>query len=161
MQQLKKEQGFTMIELIMVIVLLGILAVPAAQILSTAFKSYLTAQAITEANWQGQIAMERMARDIADVASSSSVSTMTSNQFQFIDMSGNSLNYTLSGTNLMSNAQILASGVSSLTFNYYDQNGNTVTTNTNLHVVSISLTITENQSNYNLTTSVYLRDLSL
>lgn len=155
-----KQAGFTIIELLMVIIILSVVGVAGAKMLTQALQSFLTLQNTSNATWQGQVAVERMTRELRYVRSAVDVLTQTSAQFQFVDIYGNTIAYTLSGSNLVRNSQTLASGVNSLTFTYMDQNGNTITGSTNLHYVGISMNVTQNNSNYTLTTSIFLDDLS-
>ncbi len=160
MTSFTKKAGFTLIELVLVIIIMSIVSVVGATMLAQGLQSFLTLQNTTNANWQGQVALERMTREIRYVRSAADVLTQTSGEFQFVDIYGNTIAYTLSGGNLVRNSQTLASGVNSLTFTYHDNNGNTVATSTNLHYVGISLNITQNGSNYAATTAIFLDDLS-
>jgi len=160
MPYFKNQQGFTLIELVIVIVILSIIAAVASQMLAQGFNAFLKAQNVTDANWQGQVALERMIRDIRTVRSANDISSSTSTTFSFVNLAGTSMTYTLSGSNLTLNGNVLASGVNSLTFTYYDQNGNVGPSTANIHYVNIDLAIAEGNASYNLSTGVYLRDLS-
>ncbi len=155
-----KKNGFTYIELIISIVLIGIIAAIASELLAQGLNAFLTTQNITDANWQGQLAMERMIRDIRDIRSASDVSTNTATSLTFVDMLGNSIAYSLSGSNLMRNSDVLARGVSALAFTYYDNNGAVAGSTATLHYIKIGLTVSQNNTNYTLTTTAFLRDLS-
>jgi len=161
MHILSKQKGFTLIEIVVVIVLLGIIAAVTSSVLVTGLSGFLTTQNISEANWSGQLGMERMIRDIRDVRSASDISIFTSRELRFTDMNSNNIYYKLSGTNLTRNGQILSSGINKVTFNYYDQNGATTATQANIHYVRITIQVTQKNVKYQLTSSVYLRDLPL
>ena len=74
----KTHEGFTLIELVMVIMIIAIIAAMSSKLFVQGATGLLTAQNTLSANWQGQIAMERMTRDIRDVRSAVDVNTMTS-----------------------------------------------------------------------------------
>jgi prepilin-type N-terminal cleavage/methylation domain-containing protein len=112
----RKQQGFTLIELISVMVLVSIIVAISSQMLAQGFNAYLTSEDIIDANWQGQMAIERMVRDIRTVRSANDISVKTSSAFTFVNLAGNTMAYSLSGSNLMLNGNILANGVNSLTF---------------------------------------------
>jgi len=154
-----KQQGFTLIEAIIVIVILGVIGTIATTMLGQGLSAYLTAQNVTDADWQGQIALERMERDLRAVRSLNDISTATSSQFIFTDINGNSITYQLTGTSLMRNSQILADGIQSLSFSYTDKNGSTTATPANIRYVTVTINVTQKKANYNLTTSVNLRDV--
>ncbi len=152
-------QGFTLIELIVVIVLTSLIAGVVSAIIAQGAQSYLTAKNVLDADWQGRLAIERMARDIRAIASPLSITTATATQLTFTDFSGTSVSYSLSGTNLMRNSQILADGISSLTFSYFDKNGASTATISLIRYITITINITKNNTNFSLSTSVYPRDL--
>lgn len=159
MPQHKISSGFTLIESLMVIILIGIIAVVSSQILSNGFSAYLTGQNITDADWQGRLSMERMEEDIRAVRSPSDISTATAGQLIFTDSSGTSITYQLSGSSLMRNSQILADGLSGLTFSYFDKNGVSTATLTAIRYISYTLNVTQKGVNFNLATTIYPRNL--
>lgn len=156
----RKHQGFTLIEIVVVIVLISIIAAISSQMLAQGFNAYLTSEDITDANWQGQLAMERMVRDLRTVRSANDISVNTSSAFTFVNLAGSTMAYSLSGSNLMLNGNILARGVNSLTFTYYDKNGSAGPSVIDIHYVNVALNITQNNENYSVNTTVFLRDLS-
>jgi prepilin-type N-terminal cleavage/methylation domain-containing protein len=155
----KNVSGFTLIELVIVIILLGIVSIMASKILLEGSKNYVTNKNTIDAQRQGQAALERMTREIRMVRSSSDISVAGSNQFSFTSLDGTAIAYSLSGTNLMQNSQILADGVSSLAFSYYDKNGVVTAVTSAIRNIKISLTVNKNNTIYSVATAVNLRDL--
>ena len=160
MHNLCKQCGFTLIELIFVIILLGIIGAIGSQMLTQGLNSFITQKNITNAIWQGQLAMERMTREIRYVRSAGDIIINTSGEFKFVDIYGESIDYKLSGSNLLRNTKTIANGVNTLTFSYSDQSGNAVSGTTDVHYVGITMNVTLNNTNYSLTTSIFLNDLS-
>ncbi|MDR3476531.1 MAG: prepilin-type N-terminal cleavage/methylation domain-containing protein [Gammaproteobacteria bacterium] len=161
---LKKTGGFTLIELVVVIMVISIIAAIGSRILSQSFSNYFKNKNLVESDWQPRIALERMQRDIRSVRSPSDISTATATSFVFVDTDGNTIAYSLSGTSLMhqingGTAQVLADGIQSLTFAYFDLNGNTTAVLANIRFIQFSLNVTQNSTNYVVTSGVYGRNL--
>jgi prepilin-type N-terminal cleavage/methylation domain-containing protein len=156
-------QGFTLIEMVMVIIILGIIIGMSSSLLTQGLDTFSTGENIVNANWQGQIAMERMSRDILLVRSPAAITTIAANNFAFTDMSNNTVSYSLSGTSLTltqnGNSEVLANGILSLTFSYFDRNGTSTATATLVRQIRISINVTQNNANYTLTTAIYPRNL--
>lgn len=128
-------KGFTLIEMVMVITLLGIIGGIIALPLYIGTKGWFeatTREGITES---GRIAIERMMREIRNTArkanNTTCISAAAANSLTFSDLSGdmtncNSITFSLSGTNLLrcpdsacATQYVLANNVSSFTIKYY------------------------------------------
>jgi prepilin-type N-terminal cleavage/methylation domain-containing protein len=156
---MKKKFGFTLIELVVVMVLIGIIAIVVSKILFQGFNAYLTTQNVTDADWQGRLALERMRLDIMGIRSPSDISTASANQLVFTDSNGNSITYTLSGSTLTRSGDILADGINSLQLTYLDKNGSVTATTSAIRYITIQLNVTKSNTNFNVSTSVYPRNL--
>ncbi len=162
---MQTQHGFSLIELIMVILIVGIIAGMSALLVSQGFNAFFNSEDILDANSQGQLAMQRMARDIQLIRSPADISTATSGQLSFTDINNNTVSYVLSGSNLNltknANTQTLAIGVNGLTFTYYDQNGTTPPASTAVtRYIKVTLIVTQNNVNYTLATAIYPRNLT-
>jgi len=155
----KNHLGFTLLELIIVIILTSLIAVVVSKIIAQGVQAHYTAKNVLDADWQGRLGMERMARDIRAVGSNSTITTATATQLVFTNIAGTSITYSLSGTYLMRNTQILADGINALSFTYFDNTGTSTATLSLIRYVGIALTITKNNTNFSLSTAVYLRNL--
>lgn len=155
-----KQRGFTLIELIVVIALIGMIMVGITSIYTQMLYSMLQGQNAIDALWQGRLGMERMIKEIRITRSAADISTFTSGEYNFTDINGNNIDYKLSGNNLVRNNTILADGISALSFSYYDKNGDSTSTAASIAYIKITLNVTRKNANYALTSGVYLRDLS-
>lgn len=155
---MKRICGFTIIELIIVIVILSILAVIALPMLSSGFNAYFTARNLSDANWQGRLALARITRDLRALTSNNNITTATATQLTFINNANTSVSYTISGSNLERNALTLANGVNSVTFDYYTSAGAATAVIANIVYISITLNITQNNTNITLEAVVDLRN---
>jgi prepilin-type N-terminal cleavage/methylation domain-containing protein len=161
--RLRSHRGFTLIEMIMVILILGIIIAMSSTLLTQGLDTFSTGENIMNANWQGQLAMERMARDILSVRSPADMTTLGASNFAFTDSNNNTLSYSLSGTslNLTQNGStaILADGIQSLGFSYFDKNDAATTTPTLARFIRVTINVTQGNANYTLTTGIYPRNL--
>lgn len=152
-------KGTTLIELVIVILIISILSTGGIEMVRLGFLSYMTGQNIINADWQGRAALERMTRDLHSIRSPSDITTATPTLLTFTDISGNTVTYQVTGTQLMRNAQVLADYVQSLAFNYYNSNGTTPISNSDIRYITITLNI-NNNTNFNFTTGVTLWNLT-
>ncbi len=155
-----KQKGFTLLELVLVIVMVGVISVGITKIYAQVLSILLVGQNTSNALSQGRVGMERMIKEIRATRSAVDISVFTSSEYTFIDTDGNSINYKLSGGNLVRNNIALADGISSLTFAYYDKSSNVTAAAANIAYIKISMNVTQKNTNFTLNSGVYLRDLS-
>lgn len=160
MMKAKGQIGFTLIEITLVIMLLGLISVAVMRFYSSSLIATQTMQNTGDALSQARLALERMVIDIRAIRSTSDITTKTATNLVFTDINNNTFNYNLSGTNLLCNSQVLASGVNSLTFAYYDSTGTVTATLSSIRYIKITINVTKNNTDFTLTTSVYLREMN-
>jgi len=162
MRRKTTNKGFTLMELVIVIILVAILSVFGSRMIAAIFNTLYSGQNIVNADWQARVGLERMTRDFRTVPSGSNISnTSTANEFVFTDSTGTSYTYKLSGTQVLSNTEVLVDGVQSLVFTYYDKNGNVISPPPTAltRYIDISLVINQATENFTLSTAVYLWNL--
>jgi prepilin-type N-terminal cleavage/methylation domain-containing protein len=149
--------GFTLIELVITLIVVGVLATVGATIMSNAFRAYLLGREIANDDWQGRFALERMTRELRTVQSPAAL-TIGASQVTFSDFTGKSITYRLTGTVLERSEngvggpyQPLADSVSALAFTYLQNDGQTTAASANA-VYFITATVTVASSNL---TTVY------
>lgn len=153
----RKTAGFTLIELVMVMVIISVISITVGKIMFQGFKSFNTAQSATEVDWQGYIAISRLVNDIHDMGDPALITSMTSTQLTFSNMSSTTISYQLSGTNLLRNSIVLARGISALAFVYLDKNGAVTATATNVRYVKMTMTVTDDNITSSLSTMAGVR----
>jgi Tfp pilus assembly protein PilW len=149
----KKIAGFTMMELVLVIMLTAVVAGIGSLIMAQGLRAYLNFQNISVADWQMRVALENMTREIRSLRYPSDITTATTTQFSFVDNNAKSVSYSLSGTNLMENTAVLANGVTSMTFYYY--NNTLALTTIPSAIILVELVITFNINNTTTTTQLF------
>lgn len=156
----RSQHGFSLIELVMTIVIMGIISVVVGEILVQGYKTFITTQDISEVDWQGLLALESLTNDIHNIRSAADITTISSSTFSFTDMTGTTITYALSGSTLQRNSLTVASGVSALTFSYLDKDGAVTASATAVRYVSISVTAVQNNMSLAFTTLVGTRGMS-
>jgi len=158
---LKKHGGFTLVELLIVIVITGILAALGSKMLASGFTAYVTARDLGKADWQGLIAIERLSRELRTIrsATSSDLTISPTSQITFVDNDANNISYTLSGTTLMRNSEPLADGISNLSFSYIANDGKTTAASADqVAYISANVTVLRSGSGQLLRTSIHPRN---
>lgn len=142
------QRGFTLIELVITIVLIGIVAGMGTNFFGLGLNAFLGQEARADLNNQGRLAVERMAREIRMIKSRTAgdlPGCCSATTLSFVDMNGATVTFAKSGNTITRNGTILAAGDSvTLNFAYYAQNGTTpATTATAVWSIQVSLTVTK------------------
>jgi prepilin-type N-terminal cleavage/methylation domain-containing protein len=158
-------RGFTLVEMVIVIVLVGVMFGIGALILGHAFESYDLTRETNTVDWQGRVAMERMAREFRDIRSNAAtdLDIASATQLRFVDADGNGVCFyrdavsnqimrSASGLALACNAvaanpQPLADSITALNFFYYDQAGNVTAVPASTFYVTVTATVVQGQLN--------------
>src|SRR3989344_5303011 len=97
--KMRHKLGFTLIELIIVITLLGIVAGVGGALLLHGIRAAHQQDKVAQGDWQAYVALERMVRELRDIDyDNTGVLTFAANSISFVDIYGESINYSLSGT---------------------------------------------------------------
>lgn len=149
-RDIRQESGFTLIEIIMSLVLLGIIGVMAGFGILQVTNSFIWTRGTTSMAGKGQLAMLRMMQELT-VATSVGSSSASSITFTAQTGSSSTKTYTLSvsGTNLRlsdgTDTDTLCDGVSSLALAYYDSYNDATAATTwesTSKLIAITLTLT-------------------
>lgn len=122
---MKGEKGFTLVELILAIVIVGIIAIAITAAFVPTMKVSVTVDTRKEALQGGRIAMERMLREIREARAISAGFTATS--LTFTNAAGSTISYVVSGTSLQRNGTDLTCCVDTITLTYLKKDGSTAT----------------------------------
>ena len=156
--------GFTLIEIIITIVLIGIIASIAAGIILQGVRSYSDVDNRSNVRYQAQLAVERMAREIRMIRSATAVdiTALTATNLQFNDINGNNIQFQRVGAiapyTMQRNTNVLANNVQSITFSYFANDGVTavtLATVTTLWFVVIDLTVQQGTETISVRTRVH------
>lgn len=138
MDMIRNRGGFTLIELILVIVIVGIVASIVSRVMADGTRSFLQVDQRQEGIGAAGLALERISREAREIQrptpSTVYITVFTSTDLRFIDVGNNDIEFLLCGSDLKRNgnptatdrcgtADLLASGVSSLSFQYFRKDG--------------------------------------
>jgi len=171
----RRERGWTLIEMVMVVVVFSIVATIGARLMSTMFLSYFTARDITSSDAQARVAFERMTRELRQIrtATAADLDPASAAQVRFIDSDGNGVCfYRDAATNrLMRSAdgpatacgttlpQPLSDFVAGLNFVYYVNDGRTTTaTATAVYYVTVRVNVQDNNVSDTLRATIHPRN---
>ena len=180
-----KSAGFTLIELVMVILLLSILALGGSGMLTKSFSVSTVSNTENASYTESQYAMQRLANEFREIAfpavatgactaqqyciyaptalpvPSTSYAILNGSTFGFYNGTTlNSLSVSRTGNTVFLNSSALLQNVTALSLNFYDSNlSNSAPTVVNLRYVVINLTVTPSGvPAYSLRTRVALRN---
>lgn len=160
--RIQKSAGFTLVELIIVIVIIAIISGVAAMIILQGAKGYADQTQRSNLHYQSKLAVERIAREARVIRSCADIVgpiINPSNTLSFTDVLGNPVVFTVAGTNLNRNGNLLANGIQSPTpFRYLDQAGNptvTCVSPNNIWYIEINVTDTQGSETLQMRTRVH------
>jgi len=143
-----KIAGFTMVEMVASLAILGVLAAVTAPVLSGGIRNYFQAVEMTKEDGSARLALERMLRDLRWIKSTADLSTMTSSQITFVDAGGKTVSFIYDGTAKTlsrqqgGNTNVLADNVTSFTLSYLATDGqSTAAVASQVLYVTVQMTI--------------------
>ncbi len=165
---MKKSKGFTLVELVIVIVLMGIITGIVGSILLGAIDAWTFKFNRQDLLSDGRLAMNRMAREIKEVKNRAKVTTADASEFSFENIDSVDITYALSDTDLDrtedETTNTLAEDVSSLAFTYFDADGDEIEEPdvapgaTDIRRIRINITLTKNGENFYLQSDISPRN---
>lgn len=118
--------GFTLIELVLTMLILGIIAAVASQFALQGIRSYSTEQDRGDAHSQARLAVERVTREARSIRSCADIvgAANPAATLSFTDITGVAVAFSVAGGVLNRGGDILAQGVTSAQpFRFLDMNG--------------------------------------
>lgn len=162
-------RAFTLIEMVIVIVIMGIVFVIASNFLNIGFKGYQQGKALSSLSSKASVAMMRMNRDLENAigfssTQNSSLTFTTAGADSTSPYAPKVVTYALSGTNLTrtegsGSAVVLCDEVSSLSFDYYNSSMGAAPNAATTRAVTITLNVQSSSNTVSLINTVYPRNL--
>ena len=152
--------GYTLVELVAVILILGVIGFVTSHVIMESTKVYARTVPAMEAAYQARLSAQLMQREIRDMKDTASITAFTATALTFVDNSDTTIAYSLSGSDLLRNGDLLAQGVTSLSFTYWKTDGTTALLAADLHLAEFDLTVQTGNEPYRIRTAAFPRVLS-
>lgn len=165
----RRGRGFTLIEFVVVIIIIGIIGGLGALIMKNGFRSYFAERDITSADAQAQAALARMTRELRVIRTATSNDlTLGASAITFYTLNGTEIQYTYnSSAQTLTRAenggtpQVLADHVAAATFSFWQSDAQTTaTTAATVYYITVQCTITRGVSSLTYRTTVHPRNFT-
>lgn len=153
--------GFTLIELVLTLLILGIISAVVSQFALQGIRSYSTEQDRGAAHSQARLPVERVAREVRAIRSATAgdIPIMTVTDLRFTDTLGQDIRFTWAAGILTRNGQTLATNVTSCAFEYLQSDGSTVAAlPTELWFVRLTMTAAQGATSLPMRVQVHPRN---
>jgi prepilin-type N-terminal cleavage/methylation domain-containing protein len=154
--------GFTLIETIIAIILLGIVALGLASFIFTSMEAWVLISGRDAAVSRARVAMNRMIAELRRVRKPQNLLTTTTSECRFIDLDAEQVDFQQSGSDLLRNSDILAAGLDTptgLRFTYLDATGEVTATQLNMRSIRVWLSLSAGNQRTTLESSARIRNL--
>ncbi len=166
----KGKEGFTLIEIVLVLVIIAVLAGILIEPFRLGVKSYIGIETRADLTSQAREATTRMIRELRNIPKEAGpvpeISAATATSISFTDVLDNGVTFSLSGSTVQRNSNVLADQVSSLQFRYFDKDNNELTSfpligadRDKVRRILVILTMQEGTETVTMTGQAFLRDL--
>lgn len=158
---MKTRAGFTIIEVLMVIMIVSCIFGIAGSLLSIGFTSYFSSSPISTNASTANIAMANIMRELEGA---SNIASASATSITFVNSSGVTITISLSGGSLVRQAgagtpQTICENISSAAFGYYDQTLATTAILANIRFITLQFTTANGNTNYPLMDGTLLRTM--
>ncbi len=152
----KRQRGFTLIELVISIMVLGILGATAAYGIQNGVIAFQTTQETLDSLGKLRYATERLTRELREVrrdpldSSRYDIATFGTNGIEFIKQDGTEVTVAVSGSTLTleydnpAGAYILTDQLTSFTLGYFDVDGNTTADAATVAFIELEIVLSDN-----------------
>lgn len=152
-------KGFTLIEMIVVMLITSIVVVFAATLMRTSFSGYFIAVNDTKLSTQATLTMSKISRELQNAISFSAIN---STNVSFSTMDGSNVTYSWTNPTLTrtgSSAQILNNNITNFSLSYYRSDFTATSTLTLVKAITITMTVGNGNESVSLINTVFLNSM--
>ncbi len=152
-----RSKGFTIIEIVFVIAVLGLIVIAVMPFFRTVIESWEVKDRQIEVVQIARVAMNKMVKEIKTATEFKKANT---DKIEFKDWDDNGVKFELKGDKLEREGDSIAEPIDALTFTYYKLDGTTTTDKNEVYSVKIEMTVSDSESKVNpviLTSLVVMR----
>ena len=152
----RAQRAFTLIELTVVMVVVGIVAGLGAGIIVEAGRAYSFSLAATDATDDAQFALDRLCTELSQLAVQTDITSIGPESVTF-DLDSTSRTFQLVGTELRRDSNALATNVTAFDLTYYASDGAIASNPADVWRIAASIAITRNDVTSRLRREVFPR----
>lgn len=120
------ERGFTLIELVVVITVMGVLFIAVQPFIKSSVEVYVTVTRAKDAIQQARIGFQRMMRELSQLEYSWKIDNGQSHAIQFDLPENSNINYRLQDAQITRESVVIIDGAWALDFTYFDESGSSI-----------------------------------
>lgn len=139
---MKRIKGFTLVEVVIVMVLLGIVANMVAPLIFQGAQGTNEAETLDELDWKAREGLERLSRELRSVNPKLISGLSGSSNLTFTNNAGQSVALAYSGSTVTRNGTALMTDVSAFAFSYYTGAGTVTGAGPNVRLIQFAATFT-------------------
>ena len=167
--QVHRQHGFTLAEMVVVIIIVGIIFAVGAMLVGRSFENYSISRDATDIEGQARVALERISRELREVRGKSNSTDLdigTVGEVTFSDATtGTLIRFYRDGTTNrlmrqenLSPPQPLADSITAMSISYFDKNAVSTGVLAEVYYIKAEITVSKGSLNDSFSTTVKVRN---
>jgi prepilin-type N-terminal cleavage/methylation domain-containing protein len=157
LEKIKKQNGLTIIEMIVTISIIGVIAVVATGIIHVSTQTYVRIVERSIVMVEGRNVMQKIRSDLQKLAPDS-ILTMKKKRLEFVDIDGNAIDYNYTKKGLKRNKVIITKFLQNKPFQYYDKDMAKAKDPAELRFIRVTLSLQWKSETVQIEELVYVRN---
>jgi prepilin-type N-terminal cleavage/methylation domain-containing protein len=153
----KEEKGYTLLELVVVVVITGIISVVIGSLVGQQARNFTSIFSSSDLLDDGRNTINLLRRDLRN-SSNDSINTMTYDLLNFTDSDGNIVEYEFAANILYRNSTVIAENLQADPFIYFDASKSEVYVPANVSLIQVTLDFKKKSESIKLEEFIYVRN---